>query len=245
MSPQGIQTSLHLVRWKMSLHLSQFTEIRPSFEWGHLGVHSIWGRKHRVPLTYLLVTEGSSWGACGKLAYLFSRRQGMVLTLRRHGLQKNFLKLLYWNWWYSILETGVSVNLWSFLKGVKPLVLNDVDRWIFMEPMQGKLASSQFDLWYTKLFCVPEVTSVFFSSWNSVLGYCLEFKQANRGLLRVWLGKRNCSACNAVEMGLILQRARRLGGFLDLQQEPWVYSPTTAGMSIQNSSFFSEVRSPV
>ena len=30
--------------------------------------------------------------------------------------------------------------------------------------MQGKFASSQFDLGDTDLFCVPEVTSVFFSS---------------------------------------------------------------------------------
>ena len=54
-----------------------------------------------------------------------------------------------------------------------------------MEPMQGKLASSQFDLGHTDLFCVPEVTSVFFSSSDSVLGDSLEFNQANRGSLRV------------------------------------------------------------
>ena len=40
---------------------------------------------------------------------------------------------------------AVSGNLWSFLKGVKPLVLYDVDHGMVMEPMQGKLASSQFD----------------------------------------------------------------------------------------------------
>ena len=28
----------------------------------------------------------------------------------------------------------------------------DVDRGMSMEPMQGKLVSSQFDLWYTELF---------------------------------------------------------------------------------------------
>ena len=44
--------------------------------------------------------------------------------------------------------------------GVKPLVLNDEDRGMFMEPMQGKLSSSQFDLGHTDLFSVPEVTSV-------------------------------------------------------------------------------------
>ena len=53
------------------------------------------------------------------------------------------------------------------------------------EPMQGKLASSQFDLGHTDLFCVPEMTSVFFPSCDSVFGDSLEFKQANRGSLCV------------------------------------------------------------
>ena len=56
---------------------------------------------------------------------------------------------------------------------------------MFMEPMQGKLPSSQFDLEHTDLFCVPEVTSGFFSSGDSVVGYSLEFNQANRGSLCV------------------------------------------------------------
>ena len=80
---------------------------------------------------------------------------------------------------------GVSGNLWSFLKGVKPLVLYVVDRGMVMEPMQAKLASSQFDLGYTKLFCVPVVTSVFFSSCDSVLGDSLELNLPNRGSLCV------------------------------------------------------------
>ena len=54
---------------------------------------------------------------------------------------------------------------------------------MIMEPMQGTLALSQFDLGHTDLFCVPEVTSVFFSSFDSVVGYSLEFNQANRGSL--------------------------------------------------------------
>ena len=68
---------------------------------------------------------------------------------------------------------------------MKPLVLYDEDSGIVMEPMPGKLASSQFDLGYTNQFCVPEVTSVFFSSYDSVVGDFLEFNQANRGSLRV------------------------------------------------------------
>ena len=43
-----------------------------------------------------------------------------------------------------------------------------------MEPMQGKFASSKFDLRYTELFWVSEVTSVFFSSCDSVVGDSLE-----------------------------------------------------------------------
>ena len=72
-----------------------------------------------------------------------------------------------------------------FLKGVKPLVLYDVDRGVVMEPIQGKLASSQFDLGYTEQFCIPGVTSVFFSSCDSAFGDFLEFNQANRGSLCV------------------------------------------------------------
>ena len=74
-----------------------------------------------------------------------------------------------------------------------------------MEPMQGKLASFQFDLVHSDLFCIPEVTLVFFSSCDSVVGDSLEFNQANRGSLRVSLGKRNCSGHNAGESGLISQ----------------------------------------
>ena len=61
----------------------------------------------------------------------------------------------------------------------------DVDRGVVMEPMQGKLASSQFDFVYTEQFCIPAVTSVFFSSCASVVGDSQEFNQANRGSLRV------------------------------------------------------------
>ena len=38
-----------------------------------------------------------------------------------------------------------------------------------MEPMQGKLASSQIDFVYTEQLSIPGVTSVFFSSCDSVV----------------------------------------------------------------------------
>ena len=140
-----------------------------------------------------------------------------------------------------------SGNLSSFLKGVKPIALYDADRGMVMEPMQGKLASSQFDLGHTNLFCVPEVTSEFFSSGDSVVGDSLEFNQANRGSLCVLLGKRNCSACKAGESGLISWRGevswvfpscgRHLVYILELRQgwpfETRVYS----AMSVLLSSY--------
>ena len=71
------------------------------------------------------------------------------------------------------------MNLCSFLKEVKPLVLYDVEQGIDMDPMKGKWASSRVDLGYTELFCIPEVISVFFSSCDSVLRDPLLLHQAN------------------------------------------------------------------
>ena len=113
-----------------------------------------------------------------------------------------------------------------------------------IEPKQGKLASSQFDLGYTKRFCVPEVTSVFFSSCDSVVGDSLEFNQANCVSLGVWLGKRNCSACSAGESGYFSWRGGSLMGFLEFRQDPGLYYRIMAGMSIQKWSLFSEARIP-
>ena len=57
--------------------LKPLSEIGPSFESGPLGFHSTGDRKHRVPLTPLLLRENSSGGACGKLAHFFSQRKGI------------------------------------------------------------------------------------------------------------------------------------------------------------------------
>ena len=140
------------------------------------------------------------------------------------------------------LEKGVSGNLWIVGKDVKTLVVYEVEWEMAMDSTKGKCASSWVDLRYTNQFCVPEVTSVFFSSFDSLVGDSLEFNQANRGSLCVWLGKHNCSACNAGESGLISWRGGSLMGFLELRQEPGVYSRVKAGMSIRNSSWFIEVR---
>ena len=78
---------------------------------------------------------------------------------------------------------GVSGNLWIVVKDVKTLVVYDVECEMAMDSMKGKCASSCVDLGYTNLFCIPEVTSVFFSSCDRVVGDSLQFHQRNRGSL--------------------------------------------------------------
>ena len=86
---------------------------------------------------------------------------------------------------------------------------------------------------------------MFFSSCDSVGGDFLEFNQANRGSLCVLLGKRNCSACNAGELGLISWLGGSLMDFLELRLARGVYSRVATGMPILNGSWFNEVRTLV
>ena len=72
---------------------------------------------------------------------------------------------------------GVSGNLWIVVKNVKQLFVYDVECEMSMDSLKGKCASSCVDLGYTNLFCIPEVTSVFFSCCDSVLGDSLQFHQ--------------------------------------------------------------------
>ena len=74
---------------------------------------------------------------------------------------------------------AVSGNLWIVVKDVKPLVVYDVECEIAKDSMKGKCASSLVDLEYTNLFCILEVTSVFFSCCDSVRGDSLQFHQGN------------------------------------------------------------------
>ena len=139
----------------------------------------------------------------------------------------------------------VSGNLWIVIKDIKPLVVYDVECVMAMNSMKGKCASSWGDLGYTNLFCIPEVTSVFFSCCDSVLGDSLQFHQRNWVSLRLRLGTRNSSARNPGESGLILRPGGSLMSFPELRQAPGVYSRFTSGMAIWNLGLLSEVRTPV
>ena len=66
-----------------------------------------------------------------------------------------------------------------------PVVLYAVEHGIAMEPINGKWASSRVDLGYTELFSIPEMTLVFISSCDGVLGDSLVFHQENRAFLHV------------------------------------------------------------
>ena len=71
------------------------------------------------------------------------------------------------------------MSLSQFLKEVKPLVLYAVEHGIAKEQMRGKWASLCVDFGYTELFCIPELTSEFISSCDSVLGDSLVIYQEN------------------------------------------------------------------
>ena len=179
-----------------------------------------------------------------RLTSSFQDRESALIS-RQYVVPGIFILLLYWNWCSYRFEMGVSWNLWIVVKDVKTLVVYDVEWEAAMDSMKGKCSSSWVDLGYTIQFCVPEVTSVFFWACDSLVGDSPEFNQANRGSLCVWLGKRNCSACNAGESGLISWRGGSLTGFLELRQARGVYCRDTTGMPILNGSLFTEVRTLV
>ena len=64
------------------------------------------------------------------------------------------------------------MNLLSFQKEAKPIVLYDGEWGMALKPMQGNWSSFQVGLGYTELFHIPAVTvtSVSFSTCEGFLG---------------------------------------------------------------------------
>ena len=119
------------------------------------------------------------------MAQIFNQRQGISSHLGIIWGAWSFppvavLILIFISTW-----DGFSGNLCQFAKEGKPLVLYAVEHGIGMEEMRGKWASSSVNFGYTELFCIPELTSEFFPSCDSVLGDALVFYQENRVSLRV------------------------------------------------------------
>ena len=71
---------------------------------------------------------------------------------------------------------------------------------IAMEQMRGKWASSCVDFGYTDLFFIPELTSEFISSCDSVLGDSLVFYQENRGSLTCFIGNMILLCMKCIEI---------------------------------------------
>ena len=83
------------------------------------------------------------------MAYLFNTILGISSLLETIWSAWSFPHVSVQNLCSYRLETGVSGNLYSFLKEVKPLVLYAVEHGTAMGRMNGKWASSRVDLGYT------------------------------------------------------------------------------------------------
>ena len=126
-SPQGIQTTLHLVRWKTSLHSRQCREIRPYFESGHLSVHSTWVSKLWVP--HIPIDERSLLLRCmWKAGIPLESKPGNQLSSRDDLV---FLELLSWTWCSSRHGTVFSGHLWSCLKSSHFSCLIWIAEWLW------------------------------------------------------------------------------------------------------------------
>ena len=86
--------------------------------------------------------------------------------------------------------------------------------------MQSKLASSQFDFEYTELFCVPGVTSVCFSSCDSVVGDSGVQSSKSR-LLTCLIGKTQLLWTQFREIGTHLAARGRSHGFSRVAAGIW------------------------
>ena len=224
---------------------SVFREIWTSFSSGHLGVLFALRIKHRVPNTYIFLRENSSWGACGKMAYVFSGRQGISSHLQIIRCARVFhpvalLKLMFLQTWDGCVRESL-----DFCKGCQATCCI----WRVMWDGYG----------------FNEVEICFILNWfgvhQSILHYWVDISvllllwQCFWGLSSVPSGKSRflTSLIGNTELlsmkyrgiSLILRRGGSLMSVLELRTAPGVYSRVTAGMAIWNSGLFSEVRTPV
>ena len=89
---------------------------------------------------------------------------------------------------------------------------------MIIETMKGKFASSQFDFGYTEQFGIPGVTSVFFWSCDSVVGYSGVQSSKSR-LITCLIGKRQ----------LLWTQCRGIGPHLAAREKSHGFSRVAAG----------------
>ena len=147
---------------------------------------------------------------------------------------------------------GVSENLCSFLKGVKPLVLYSVKHGIAMEPTKGKRASSRVDLGYTDLFCIPEVhqcSSRFVTVFLGTLCYSIKKIEAPYlSDLELWIALHPMEGKPASSPGVgyvswdFSSCGRNLGYILELPRGWPFKTPLCSGKSGLLSSNYGHLR---
>ena len=111
---------------------------------------------------------------------------------------------------------------------MKPLVLYAVEHVRAKEQMRGKWASSCVEFGYTDLFCIPELTSEFISSCDSVLGdslvFCREIEAPYLSDSELWIALHTMQGNQASSPGVgyvswdFSSCGRNLGYILQLQQ---------------------------
>ena len=119
------------------------------------------------------------------MAQIFNQRQGVSSHLGTIWGAWSFPRVALLLLIFISTLDGCLRDLCRFLKEVKSLVLCAVEHGRAKEQMRGKWASSCVGFGYTELFCIPELTSEFLSSYDSVLGDSLVLYQENRGYLHV------------------------------------------------------------
>ena len=219
---------------------------KPAFFWVRVCRGPFYLRQKTQSRSHITISEGRLLLRClWKAGLPFQSKTGNLSHLQtiwraRKFPQAALMKLMILYTWNSFLRESL-----KFPKGSQATCS------VWWGSRDGYGAKAReiglISIWFGAhwFFCFPEVTSRFLSSFDTVAADSLEFNQANRGSLCVWLGKRNCFACNAGESGLISWRVGSPMCFLDLRQAPGVYSRVTTGMPILSGSLFSEVRTPV
>ena len=213
----------------MSLHSIHCSEIQHSLESGHHCIHSTWGSKLRDPLTYLLLREGYSWGACGKLAYFFNRILGTRSLLEMIWRPWSFprvpvLKLVFLYIWDGYIRESLYLPIVRQANCLVGWGMGDCTRY---NTRESGIISNWFGLHQTISHSFGDI-SVILDLWG-YFGDSLEFYQANQGSFRVVLGTWICWACNAGELCLISRWRGSLIDLLNLRQEPGVYSRVMVG----------------
>ena len=113
------------------------------------------------------------------MAQIFNQRQVISSQLGMIWGAWSFPRVAELTLVFISTRDGCLMQSLSIPQEVQPLVLYAVEHGIAEEQMRGKWDSSCVDFGYTELFYIPDLTSEFISSCDSVLGDSLVFYQEN------------------------------------------------------------------